>query len=307
MNALNTWYRKPRAFTLVELLIVVTISLAIGESAIADLLPRPDAAEVEQATKMIQEMFKMELANSQGQKPELPKEFIKLAEEADVKAEQFALLTMARDMAISYRNVATAFEATIAIAERFQPETGGPTDGSEQFKKAQELWNKSEKLKNETQKTGTRHKVVNNDEWLRSRVEAAEWYAYARPHVTGLSKAMCEKRLKAGEVKKKVLPEEKPTEKPVAKSAEPQPIKILQAVWGNNNARADVTDSFATTLGRRKSVSIRTNDLGHDPAPNQSKTLMVSYISSDGTKTTTTFQDFDVVVMVNGVLRARTN
>jgi hypothetical protein len=169
-----------------RLLFVVVLCLPLQHSFLlatepSQLKPRPDAAALRESEEEVRDSLPdLERAKKQSEKAALARECIKIASGTnDKESNRFVLLVLARDLAIESRDYETAVKASLAIADRYEPD--GPTTGKEQFRKAKELWDRSND--------------VHVDERLKLRVEAVEWYARARTQVSDLQKRLCEKRI----------------------------------------------------------------------------------------------------------------
>lgn len=147
----------------------------------AKLLPRPTGDALAKAEAAMRELFDADLARATkpSEKAALARTMIDVAK-ADVNpdrnADRFALLMLARETAIEGRDRTAAFDASRAIAERYEP-----GEKAKAFEKGQELW------KSAGAKAGT--------ERLAIEVAAAEWFVYALPMATSLNKVLIERRL----------------------------------------------------------------------------------------------------------------
>jgi hypothetical protein len=203
--------------------VVLSISPLATAAESAKLLPRPDAAAMAKAEKEMAETFGGEIAAAKlpSQKAKLAKELLALAvSEENNNAARLVVCVMARDLAVQGRDKATAFAASVAIAERFEPEGAddGPTDGQGQFERAQSEWKEAEKAKGESK--------------LALQARAIEWYAYAKPTATGINRLLVEKRMKveeaAGAAARVVKAEGKQTAKAKGKDDD---LKLLIGTW----------------------------------------------------------------------------
>ena len=205
---------------LAELLVALCVAVMATSVAAADLLPRPDAAAVKASKAEVRDIFKADYADADlpSEKAKLAREFLRIAADTSKESDRFALLVLARDLAIDGRDRETATAASVAIAERYEPD--GPTDGKEQFEKAQGLWS-------ESLKAGSIDK-------RQLQAIAAEWYAYARPTATGIDKLLIEKRLAAG----------KATAKETDKDAD---LKLLVGTWDVRNDKEHWRNAWTFT------------------------------------------------------------
>ena len=156
-------------------------------------VPQPDPDAIAKAQQLASESYRVKIdrAKKSVDKAKLAVEFMDAATKiADDEASKFVLLTMARDFAIDAKARKTAINATIAIADRYQPATGDPNNAKDQFEKAQQLWRKVEEVGKNTSGSLDRDK-----EKLRLQVQAVEWYARAMPGSTGLTKQICERKI----------------------------------------------------------------------------------------------------------------
>lgn len=167
------------------ILAVAAASALAAESAKLD--PRPTGEALAKAEKYICDIFSADIdrATKPSDKAAIAREALEAAVEEtkpERSTERYAALTLARRLAIESRDRATAFSASCAIAERYQPESAdNPRE------KGDQLW------KSAMGKQGA--------DRLKVEAEAAEWYAYA---VAGLpddnfTRRLIERRLGVSE------------------------------------------------------------------------------------------------------------
>lgn len=189
---------------LFSFVILATIAAPTFADEPAKLLPRPAGEAMEKADKAVRDIFASDIdaAKKPSEKAKLARHMLKIAADTNNDdAGRFALCDLARSLAVAGRDKTAAFAASASIAGRYQPD--GPTDGKEQFEKAQEIWREAEKAR--------------GDEKLKLQADAAEWYAYAKPAAEGINKLLIEKRLENGEAT---------TEGPEEKSAAMKPNSV---------------------------------------------------------------------------------
>ena len=166
---------------IMKTLLLALLFVATPLHADEKLLPRPTDDEVAKADDEIQSGYGSDVkaAKLSTQKAKLAKEMLEVALKTP-GCERLQLCQLARQLAAAGGDKTTAFAASAAIAERFEPEDG-ITDGDDQFEEGQDLWREAEKVKGEAR--------------LQKQAEAAEWYNYARTSVKGLKKKIIGKRL----------------------------------------------------------------------------------------------------------------
>lgn len=159
--------------------------------------PRPTDAQLQDAEKEVLSIYGPDIkATNLPQKAKLAKEMLKVAlDTTNLDPERFILCQWARGLAVASGDKPTAFAASIAIAERFEP----PADSH--FTRAQDLWRAAAKANREIK--------------LQKQAEAIEWYVYARASAKGLEKIIIEKRLNSiNEVGDKTIIHTKPVPGP---------------------------------------------------------------------------------------------
>jgi hypothetical protein len=187
---------------------VLSIAALAAAQEPTPLMPRPDG---DAAEKEVRSLFAAELkaAARPEQKAKLAGELLTIAAETEKRdAALFAVLQLARDLALDGRDRTAAFAVGRAIAARFEPPTEFLTP-DEQFAKAQELWSKAEKAPAADR--------------LRLQAKAVELYAYALPLLDGIERVVVEKKLAEAE-------KEKPSPRNGRKDKDAD-LKLLIGTW----------------------------------------------------------------------------
>jgi len=91
---------------LAELLVALCVAVMATSVAAADLLPRPDAAAVKASKAEVRDIFKADYADADlpSEKAKLAREFLRIAADTSKESDRFALLVLARDLAIDGRD-----------------------------------------------------------------------------------------------------------------------------------------------------------------------------------------------------------
>ncbi len=158
-------------------------ALTVASSLASERLARPAGADLENAEKAMRALFDTDLARAvkPSDKAGVARQMLDVAIEdnnPDRNADRFALLVLARKTAIESKDRATAFAASRAIAERYEPAREG-----DPLATGDALW------KAAAAKLGGDRLVL--------EAEAAEWYGYALDGMSenDLTRRLIEKRL----------------------------------------------------------------------------------------------------------------
>ena len=184
-------YRNPVpriASTTAELLVCLCLAIFATRTIAADqaekqLAKRPSSKAISEAVSVAAELYsdRITKAREPVEKVELAQELIRTGKETqDDPAAQFALFYVARNLAVDAENWSLAMAAIAAVVERFLPP--GELSPAEQVKRGDWLCDKAKKSRSKKDK-------------LALRLEAAEWYLYAKSAPKKLAGKLAEKRL----------------------------------------------------------------------------------------------------------------
>ena len=163
-------------------------------------VPQPDAKAVATARAEIDELYAKELAKAKtaADKSALARDLLRTASETDDDpAAQFALMHLARELAIQATDRRRAMETVEAVVLRFT--AADPADPKTWIKRGDEAMERAAKLADLDKLPGVRvvHDRTKGNECLAIQLEAAEWYLRAKQAGKGLLRRVAEKRLES--------------------------------------------------------------------------------------------------------------